>query len=196
MTANIQSLITKVSEEEVKTAIKTIISWVGDNPNREGLVDTPTRVVKSFSELFSGYNIDPKSVLKKTFNNNYQYQDFVLLKNIEFISTCEHHILPIIGIAHIAYIPNEKIVGISKLARVVEILSRRLQIQENMTMQIANVIQDSLDTKGVAVVIEAAHLCMSARGVNKRHSKMRTSYYTKEFQDKTKIKNLFLNSIK
>ena len=156
-----------VTLEEAMKAVETLIKWAGDDPQREGLIDTPKRVVKAYSEFFSGYKEDPREILSKTFDDVQGYNDFVLLKDIDLNSHCEHHMVPIIGKVHIAYLPNKNVVGISKIARVVDIFAKRLQTQETMTKQIADSIQKYLKPKGVAVYIEAFHQCMTTRGVNK-----------------------------
>ena len=162
------------SEKVAREAVRTILKWVGENPEREGLIDTPQRVINSFKEHFSGYKEDPIQILKKTFTEVAGYQDMVLLKDIKIYSHCEHHIAPIYGVAHIAYYPNTKVVGISKLARVAEIYSKRLQIQERLTAEIANAINFVLKPKGVAVQIEAHHACISNRGIYQKDVKMST----------------------
>ena len=151
----------KISEKEVEEAFIKIIKWIGENPTREGLASTPKRLIQAYKEYFKGYSEDPKKVLEKTFGDVRGYDDMVIQKNISVQSHCEHHMAPIIGVAHIAYVPNVKIVGLSKLARVVEIFSKRLQTQERLTMQIANTLMDALDAKGVAVSIDATHQCMT-----------------------------------
>ncbi|MEE3003301.1 MAG: GTP cyclohydrolase I FolE [Pseudomonadota bacterium] len=177
---------------EAKNAISTLIRWIGENPNREGLIDTPDRVIKSYEELFSGYKADPVEVLKKTFSDIANYDEMILVKSIRVESYCEHHMIPIIGVAHVAYIPNKKIVGISKLARVVEIFAKRLQTQELLTVQIANTINDTLKPKGVAVLIEAAHQCMTTRGVHKTDSATITSKMIGDFKNDNDLKKDFL----
>jgi GTP cyclohydrolase I len=161
--------------EEVEAAVRTLIRWTGDNPDREGLRDTPRRVADSFLEFFAGYEADPVEILRRTFEETDGYDEIVLLRDIRFESHCEHHLAPIIGRAHVAYLPHRRVVGISKLARVVDIYARRLQIQEKMTAQIANAVNDILEPKGVAVVIEAAHQCITTRGVHKPGVVMTTS---------------------
>ena len=185
----------KVSDKEAEEAFKTILSWMGEDPNREGLLETPKRVVKAFEEYFAGYNKNPQNILEKTFFETGNYQDFVLLKNIEFRSHCEHHLAPIIGYASVAYIPDGKVVGISKLARIVDVFAKRLQTQETMTSQIANSIQNNLNPKGVAVFISAEHHCMSGRGVKKAHVDMNTTFFTRDFRDNQNLQNRFLNSL-
>lgn len=164
-----------VSQEEAEAAVRTLIRWAGDNPNREGLLDTPKRVAKSYRELFQGYDSDPREYLERTFEEVGGYDELVVLKDIRFISHCEHHMLPVIGRAHVAYLPTNRVVGISKLARVVQGFGRRLQIQEKMTAEIANTIMDVLQPHGVGVVIEAEHSCMTMRGVNLPNSTLVTS---------------------
>ena len=188
--------IIMTSRAEAEEAVRTLIKWAGDNPDREGLVDTPARVVRSYEEFFSGYKIDIESILEKTFSETSNYTEFVLLKNISFESHCEHHIAPIIGNASIAYIPNNCVVGISKLARVVDAFAKRLQTQETMTADIANAIQTILKPKGVAVFISAEHQCMSTRGVHKENVGMITSHFTGEFKIQIKLQERFLSSLK
>jgi GTP cyclohydrolase I len=170
------------SREEALAAVRTLIRWAGDDPAREGLLGTPDRVVRSYQEYFSGYDEDPVALLQRTFEETDGYDEIVLLKDIRFESFCEHHIAPIIGKVHIAYLPNNRVVGISKLARLVEVYAKRLQIQEKMTAQVANTIDDVLQPKGVAVVIEAAHQCMTTRGVHKAGVNMVTSRMLGEFR--------------
>lgn len=155
------------SVEEAKEAVRTLIRWAGDDPNREGLLDTPKRVVESYEEFYAGYAEDPDAVLAKTFGDVADYDEIVLLKNMEFESHCEHHMVPIIGRAHIAYLPDKKVVGISKLARLLDVFAKRLQTQELMTKQIADAIERALEPKGIAVIIDAKHECMTTRGVHK-----------------------------
>ena len=185
----------KPTRQEAENAVKVLIEWAGDDPSREGLIETPKRVVKAFEEYFSGYNKNPQNILEKTFFETGNYQEFVLLKNIEFRSHCEHHLAPIIGYASVAYIPDGKVVGISKLARIVDVFAKRLQTQETMTSQIANSIQNNLNPKGVAVFISAEHHCMSGRGVKKAHVDMNTTYFTRDFRDNQNLQNRFLNSL-
>jgi len=158
----------KVSDKEAEEAFKTILTWMGEDPSREGLLETPKRVVKAYKEYFNGYSEDPNKILDKTFGDVEGYDDMVVQKNVSVQSHCEHHMAPIIGIAHVAYIPNERVVGLSKLARVVEVFSKRLQTQERLTMQIAKTIMESLDAKGVAVTIDSTHQCMTMRGIKKK----------------------------
>jgi GTP cyclohydrolase I len=182
----------KPSQSEAEEAVRTLIKWSGDDPYRDGLRDTPARVVASYNEFFKGYNLDPAEVLKKTFEGIEDYNEIIMLKDIRLESYCEHHILPIIGSATIAYLPNKKIVGISKLARVVEILAKRLQIQERLTVEIARVIDKELEPRGVAVIIEATHQCMTTRGIHKPGTIMKTSHMLGCFkQDKVIRQELF-----
>ena len=185
----------KPTRQEAENAVKVLIEWAGDDPSREGLIETPKRVVKAFEEYFAGYNKNPQNILEKTFSETGNYQEFVLLKNIEFRSHCEHHLAPIIGYASVAYIPDGKVVGISKLARIVDVYAKRLQTQETMTSQIANSIQNNLNPKGVAVFISAEHHCMSARGVKKAHVDMNTTFFTRDFRENQNLQNRFLNSL-
>jgi GTP cyclohydrolase IA len=186
----------KPTKEEALEAVRTLIKYIDDNPDREGLAETPQRVIKSFEEIFSGYTIDPCSVLDSVFFEKSNFHDFVFLKTIKFKSMCEHHMLPIIGTADIAYIPNNSIVGISKLARVVEVLSRRLQIQERMTADIAETIQKKLNPLGVAVKISSLHHCMSMRGVNQDGSLMETMHFTGVFLTNQKHRQEFFSLLK
>ena len=158
------------TREEAMHAVKTLIAWAGDNPNREGLIETPKRVVNAYREFFEGYKMNPDEILSKTFEEVEGYDEMVLIKNIRLESHCEHHIVPILGIAHVAYMPNKRVVGISKLARLVDVFAKRLQIQETLTSQIAETIQRVLDPLGVAVLIDASHQCMTTRGVHKPES--------------------------
>ncbi len=159
--------VNRPSREAAEAAVRTLIEWAGDNPEREGLLDTPKRVVDAYREFFAGYDEDPEKILSRTFEEVEGYDEMVLLKDMRFESHCEHHMVPIIGIAHIAYIPNKSVVGISKLARLLDIYAKRLQTQETMTVQIADMIERYLEPKGVAVIIDAAHQCMTTRGVHK-----------------------------
>ncbi len=177
-----------VSRDEVEMAVRKLIQWAGDDPEREGLLDTPKRVVKAFEEFFSGYAIDPTEYLERTFEETNGYDEMIVLRDISFISHCEHHILPVVGKAHVAYLPERRVVGISKLARVVEAFAKRLQIQERMTAQIANAIQDALQPRGIAVVIEAEHQCMTTRGVMKPGVSMVTSRMLGAFRDDAKTR--------
>ncbi len=185
----------KISDEEAEEAFKTILSWMGEDPNREGLLETPKRVVKAFKEYFKGYKEDPVQVLDKTFGDVDGYDDMVIQKNISIQSHCEHHMAPIIGKAHVAYIPNERVVGLSKLARVVEVFSKRLQTQERLTMQIANTLMQSLDAKGVAVTIDSTHQCMTMRGIKKEQATTVTNYYLGQFKEDLSYQNRYLRLI-
>jgi GTP cyclohydrolase I len=172
----------KPSREEAEKAVRTLIAWAGDNPEREGLKDTPKRVVNAYEEFFAGYNINPDLVLGKTFEDVSGYNDIVLLKDMRLESHCEHHIVPIIGKAHIAYIPNKKVVGISKIARLLDVFGKRLQTQETMTAQIAQTIQNVLKPKGVAVIIDAKHQCMTTRGIHKTNTTTITKMMLGDFK--------------
>ena len=187
--------MTKPTRDEALSAIKTIIRYMGDDPTREGLIKTPDRVLKSYDELFSGYGADVASILNTKFADMYTFRDQVLLKDIKFSSFCEHHLLPITGSVDIAYIPDGCIIGISKLARLVEVFARRLQIQEKMTAEIAESLQEHLKPLGVAVRVTASHGCMSLRGVLQQDCLMRTSHYTGVFADETGYKQEFLAAI-
>ncbi len=170
------------SQAEVEAAVRTLLRWTGDNPEREGLVDTPMRVAKAYREMFSGYDQDPASELGRTFEEVQGYDDLVLVKDIQFHSHCEHHMVPIVGKAHVAYLPDGKVVGLSKIARTVDIFAHRLQTQEAMTAQIADVIQSVLKPRGVAVMIEAEHMCMAMRGIRKQGSTTLTTTFTGSFK--------------
>ena len=185
----------KVSDKEAEDAFKTILTWMGEDPNREGLLETPKRVVKAFKEYFKGYNEDPNQILDKTFGDVDGYDDMVVQKNISVQSHCEHHMAPIIGKAHVAYIPKDRVVGLSKLARVVEVFSKRLQTQERLTMQIANTLMKSLDAKGVAVTIDSTHQCMTMRGIKKEQATTVTNYYLGQFKDDLSYQNRYLRFI-
>jgi len=186
----------KISDKEAEEAFKTILAWMGEDPSREGLLETPKRVVKAFKEYFKGYKEDPIQVLDKTFGDVDGYDDMVIQKNISVQSHCEHHMAPIIGKAHVAYIPNERVVGLSKLARVVEVFSKRLQTQERLTMQIANTLMQSLDAKGVAVTIDSTHQCMTMRGIKKERATTVTNYFLGSFREDLSIQNRYLRYIK
>ena len=186
----------EVTREEAEKAVETLLTWIGDDPKREGLVETPKRVIKAFREHFSGYKEDPSEILSKTFKEIQGYDDIVVLKKIDFESHCEHHMLPIIGNASIGYLPNKRIVGISKLARIVNTFAKRLQTQEIMTSQIINAIHNNLNQIGVGVVIEADHHCMKTRGVHKKNSLMLTSQFKGSFLTDEKLRNRFLDFIK
>jgi GTP cyclohydrolase I len=183
------------SREEAETAIRTLLKWAGDDPAREGLRDTPARVARAFEDWFSGYNVDPEDYLRRTFEEVAGYDDMVVLRDIRFESHCEHHLAPIIGRAHVGYLPSNKVVGISKLARVVEAYARRLQVQEKMNAQIARCIQKVLEPKGVAVVIQAEHQCMTTRGVHKLGVSMVTSSMLGEFRTNPLTRREFLSVI-
>jgi len=185
----------KVSEKEAEEAFVKIIRWIGEDPSREGLASTPKRLVKAFKEYFKGYKEDPKKILEKTFGDVQGYDDMVIQKNISIQSHCEHHMAPIVGVAHVAYIPNLRVVGLSKLARVVEVFSKRLQTQERLTMQIANTLMDALDAKGVAVSIDAAHQCMTMRGIKKEQATTVTNYYLGQFKEDLGYQNRYLRFI-
>ena len=173
----------KISQADAEAAVRTLIEWAGDDPDREGLLETPARVARSYRELFQGYEVDPLSYLEKTFEETGGYDQLVVLKDIRFVSFCEHHMLPVVGKAHVAYLPAGRVLGLSKIARVVEIFGRRLQTQENMTAQIARSIEETLKPRGVAVMIDAEHMCMSMRGVNKQGSTTLTTSFTGTFKN-------------
>ena len=184
-----------VSQAEAEAAVRTLIRWAGDDPTREGLHDTPARVARSYTEFFNGYAQDPVAILERTFEEVEGYDEIVLLRDIRVESHCEHHMVPIIGRAHVAYLPYRRVVGISKLARVVDAYARRLQVQEKMNAQIANCIQKVLEPKGVAVVVEAAHQCMTTRGVHKHGVTMATSTMLGEFRSNPLTRREFLSVI-
>ncbi len=183
------------TREDAEMAIRTLLAYAGDDPSREGLLDTPDRVVRSYDEFFGGYSEDPAAILERTFSEIDGYDEIVALRDIPFVSHCEHHMAPIIGRAHIGYLPNHRVVGISKLARIVEVYARRLQIQEKMTAQIANTIDEVLQPRGVAVVLEAAHQCMTTRGVNKPGVDMVTSRMLGAFRDNQATRQEFMSVI-
>ena len=185
----------KPSKEEALNAVRTLISWAGDDPDREGLIETPDRVVRSYNEFFAGYTEDPEKVLGKTFEEVEGYDEVVIVRNIRVESHCEHHMVPIVGVAHVGYIPNKRVVGISKLARVVDIYGKRLQTQETMTALIADTIERVLEPKGVAVVIDANHECMSTRGIHKTESSTITSRMLGSFRDNIETRAEFMNLI-
>ncbi len=185
----------EVSDKQAEEAFKTILTWIGEDPNREGLLETPKRVVKAFKEYFKGYHQDGSAELLKTFGDVEGYDDMVVEKNITLESHCEHHMAPIIGVAHIAYIPKKKVVGLSKLARTVEVFSKRLQTQERLTMQIAKTLMNALDAKGVAVTIDAAHQCMTMRGIKKERATTVTNYYLGSFKEDLSYQNRYLRYI-
>jgi len=180
------------SKEEAMKAVKTLISWAGDNPSREGLIDTPKRVVEAYEEFFSGYNEDPYKVLDKTFSDVEGYDDIIILRDINIETHCEHHIVPILGVAHVAYLPNEKVVGLSKLARVVEVYCRRLQTQETLTMQILHTIDEVLQPRGVAVMIDAKHQCMTTRGIYKPNVSTVTTKFLGLFREDSELRQRFI----
>ena len=192
---NENNLNKKISDKEVEEAFIKILQWIGEDPTREGLIDTPTRVTKAFKEYFNGYKEDPKLVLEKTFGDVEDYDDMVIQKNISLQSHCEHHMAPIIGVAHVSYIPNKKVVGLSKLARLVEVFSKRLQTQERLTMQIANTLMEALEAKGVAVSIDATHQCMTMRGIKKEQATTVTNYYLGKFKEDLSYQNRYLRFI-
>ena len=192
---NSDEVIKKISDKDAEDAFRTILAWMGEDPNREGLLETPKRVVKAFKEYFKGYKEDPNQVLDKTFGDVEGYDDMVVQKNISVQSHCEHHMAPIIGKAHVAYIPKERVVGLSKLARVVEVFSKRLQTQERLTMQIANTLMESLDAKGVAVTIDSTHQCMTMRGIKKEQASTVTNYYLGQFKEDLSYQNRYLRFI-
>ena len=194
-TDELQEQKRKISDEKVEEAIRTIIQWTGEDPKREGLKSTPQRVVKAFKEYFKGYNEDPAEHLTKTFTEVEGYDDMVIEKNISIQSHCEHHMAPIVGVAHVAYIPLNKVVGLSKLARVVEAFSKRLQTQERLTMQVARTIMDVLQPRGVAVTIDAVHQCMTIRGVKKEKTSTVTNYFLGTFKDDLSFQNRYLRYI-
>ena len=185
----------KISDKEAEDAFKTILKWIGEDPSREGLVETPRRVIKAFKEYFKGYSQDSTAELQKTFGDVEGYDDMVLQKNISISSHCEHHMAPILGVAHVAYIPSTKVVGLSKLARVVEVFSKRLQTQERLTMQIAKTIMEVLKPRGVAVTIDAAHHCMTVRGIKKENTTTVTNYFLGAFKDDLSFQNRYLRYI-
>ena len=183
------------TREEAEAAVRTLLRWAGEDPDREGLVDTPSRVVKSYEEFFSGYEIDPVEFLGRTFSETEGYDEIVVLRDIRIESHCEHHMVPIVGKAHVGYLPKNRVVGISKIARVVDAYAKRLQIQEKLTAQIANTMQEVLDPRGVAVVIEASHECMTTRGVHKPGAGMVTSRMLGAFRDDPATRREFLTMI-
>ena len=189
---NQKNISNKISEEEAEEAFAKIIEWLGEDPSREGLKSTPKRLIKAYREYFKGYSEDPNKILEKTFGDVHGYDDMVIQKNISVQSHCEHHMAPIIGVAHVAYIPKERVVGLSKLARVVDVFAKRLQTQERLTMQIANTLMEGLDAKGVAVSIDATHQCMTTRGIKKEQATTVTNYYLGKFKDDLSYQNLSL----
>ena len=192
---NKSAIESEISDKEAEEAFIKILKYIGEDPAREGLLETPKRVRKAFKEYFKGYQEDPYKILSKTFGDVDGYNDIVIQKNISVQSHCEHHMAPIIGIAHVAYIPNERVVGLSKLARVVEVFSKRLQTQERLTMQIANTLMESLDAKGVAVTIDSTHQCMTMRGIKKEQASTVTNYYLGQFKEDLSYQNRYLRFI-
>jgi GTP cyclohydrolase I len=189
-------LTDRPSRAEAEAAVRTLIRWAGDDPAREGLIDTPGRVVKAYEEWFGGYDEDAEAILARTFDEVEGYDDIVLVKDIRLESTCEHHMAPIIGKAHIAYLPSERVVGLSKLARLVDVFGKRLQVQEKLTAQIASALQASLNPKGVAVMIEAEHHCMSTRGVHRHGADTITTRFTGAFQQEAALQDRFLRLVR
>ena len=185
----------QITDLQAEEAFKTVLKWIGEDPKREGLLETPKRVVKAFKEYFKGYKQDPIADLQKTFGDVDGYDDIVVQKNITLESHCEHHMAPIIGVAHVAYIPRTKVVGLSKLARTVEVFSKRLQTQERLTMQIAKTLMSGLDAKGVAVTIDAAHQCMTMRGIKKERATTITNYFLGSFKEDLSHQNRYLRLI-
>jgi len=185
----------EVTDKQAEEAFKMILTWIGEDPSREGLLETPKRVVKAFKEYFKGYQQNAEADLSKTFGDVEGYDDMVVEKNITLESHCEHHMAPIIGVAHVAYIPNKKVVGLSKLARTVEVFSKRLQTQERLTMQIASTLMNALDAKGVAVTIDAAHQCMTMRGIKKEKATTVTNYFLGSFKEDLSFQNRYLTYI-
>jgi len=194
-TSKLQEKSQKISDEKAEEAVRTIIQWIGENPEREGLKSTPKRVVKAYKEYFQGYTEDPSKYLTKTFTEVEGYDDMVIEKDISIRSHCEHHMAPIIGVAHVAYIPAKKVVGLSKLARVVEAFSKRLQTQERLTMQIAKTIMGVLQPRGVAVTIDAVHQCMTTRGIKKERTTTVTNYFLGAFKEDLSFQNRYLRYI-
>tara|TARA_B100001173_G_scaffold203363_1_gene175446 strand:- start:520 stop:1131 length:612 start_codon:yes stop_codon:yes gene_type:complete len=190
-----ENLKDNISDKDAEEAFIKILKWMGEDPSREGLLETPKRVVKAFKEYFKGYKENPNEILAKTFGDVEGYDDMVVQKNISIQSHCEHHMAPIIGKAHVAYIPKERVVGLSKLARVVEVFSKRLQTQERLTMQIAKTIMESLDAKGVAVTIDSTHQCMTMRGIKKEQATTVTNYYLGQFKEDLSYQNRYLRFI-
>ena len=188
--------VIRPSREEAEAAVKLLLRWAGDNPEREGLIDTPSRVAKAYGELFAGYTQDPAAELSRTFEEVAGYDDMVLIKDIAFHSHCEHHMVPIIGKAHVAYLPDGKVVGLSKIARVVDIFARRLQTQETMTAQISQCITEVLRPRGVAILIEAEHMCMAMRGIKMQGSKTLTTSFTGEFKNNPQEQVRFMTMLR
>ena len=188
--------MTKPTEEEAREAVRTLLAFTGDDPDREGLIETPDRVVRAYGEFFAGYNEDPVALLSTTFEETEDYDEMIVLRDIRLESHCEHHLVPIIGKAHIGYLPAERVVGISKLGRVIDVFAKRMQIQEKLTSQIAHTLYDVLKPHGVGIVIEAAHQCMTTRGVHKPGVKMVTSRMLGSFRDDITVRKQFLDMIK
>jgi len=186
----------KPTQQQAEEAVKTLISWIGDDPNREGLIETPKRVVNAYKEFFSGYNANPEEILEKTFEEVGGYDDIVLLKDMRLESHCEHHMVPFVGKAHIGYLPNKKVIGISKIARLLDIFAKRLQTQETLTAQIGNALNKALKPQGVIVFIEAEHQCMTTRGIHKVGTNTTTIFATGAFKKKPELENKFLKLIK
>ena len=184
------------TKDEAEEAVRTLLRWAGEDPSREGLLDTPKRVVKAYNEWFAGYKEDPESILAKTFSEVGGYSEAITLKDIRFESYCEHHMAPIIGLAHVSYLPENRVVGISKIVRLVNAYSKRLQVQEKMTAQIANSLQKILKPTGVAVILEGEHHCMCTRGVNKHNVSMITNFYTGEYKTNAKLKENFISQLR
>jgi GTP cyclohydrolase IA len=184
------------TQKQAEDAVRTLIRWAGDDPSREGLAETPARVLRAYHELFAGYKGDPKKILSTTFKEVEGYDEMIVLRDIEFYSHCEHHMVPFTGRVHIAYIPGTKVVGLSKLARLVEVYARRLQIQEKFTAQIANALNETLKPKGVAVVVEATHMCMTMRGANKHGAVMQTSHLLGNFRSDPRTRQEFFSLLK
>ena len=195
-TESTKNKVAKPSREEAMEAVKTLISWAGDDPSREGLIETPKRVVKAYEEFFAGYDQDASKVLGKTFEDVNGYDDIVFLRDINIESHCEHHMVPIAGKAHVAYLPKDKVVGISKLARVIEIFAKRLQTQETMTMQIVNTIDEALNPFGTAIMIDAKHQCMTTRGINKPNVSTVTTKFSGLFAEDAELRNRFMQLVK
>ena len=194
-TSNGDFTVNRPSRDEAEKAVEILLRWAGDNPQREGLLDTPARVVRAYEEFFAGYTEDPEQMLERTFEEVEGYDDIVMLRDIAMQSHCEHHLVPILGKAHIAYLPDTRVVGISKLARVLDSFSRRLQTQETMTSQVANAIQNALKPKGVAILIDAQHQCMTTRGVKKPDVSMVTTQFTGEFKKDPSLRDRFYRHI-
>ena len=192
---NKKNVSDRITDKEAEEAFVKILKWIGEDPSREGLLETPKRVTKAFKEYFKGYHEDPKAILEKTFGDVEGYSDMVVQKNISVQSHCEHHMAPIIGIAHVAYIPNQRVVGLSKIARIVEVFSKRLQTQERLTVQIATTLMESIDAKGVAVTIDSTHQCMTMRGIKKEQATTVTNYYLGEFKEDLSYQNRYLRFI-